>query len=343
MKRRLSTLTGLLLVLMLLASGEVSTALERRTSDRSGIAPLGSAIVSLPDVPATPGGQVIVPLNLDISGESLYAADFTIGYDSAVLTATGVTAGALAGNFMVASNLDIPGQVRVSMAGAQPITSSGELLRVAFDVVASYPGPSSDLIFTRAELNEGAIPTSTEDGRITVAIPLHLGWNLVSLPWHPDDTSAAAVLASIAGQYDIVYAYDAFDDTDPWKSYDPQGDPLQNDLTVIDETMGLWIRATEEALLSVPGSAPSSVGIPLKAGWNLIGYPSTQLKPIADALTSIEGKYTFVYAYDASDMTNRWKKYDPSAPPFVNDLTEMEPGRGYWIHVTLDATLTVTP
>lgn len=340
MRHRSSTWIALLLALVLLAPWRAASVASK-ASEWPDTAPLGAATVSLPDVPAAPGGEITVSLDLTISGESLYAADLTITYDSAALTATGVTAGALAGNFLIASNLDTPGQVRVSMAGAQPITSSGELLRITFAVAASHPGPASDLAFSRAELNEGAIPTTAENGRITVAVPLQTGWNLVSLPWHPDDTSATAVLANIADQYDVVYGYDAFDDGDPWKRYDPQADPSQNDLTAIDETMGLWILATEETLLSVSGSVPISVDIPLKTGWNLVGYPSLTTRSITEALSSIEGQYTLVYTYDPEDGSDPWKTYEAGAPSWVNDLTEMEPGRAYWLQVTEDCVWTV--
>ncbi|MCG2769513.1 MAG: right-handed parallel beta-helix repeat-containing protein, partial [Anaerolineae bacterium] len=54
-----------------------------------------------------------------------------------------------------------------------------------------------------------------------ISIPLHSGWNLVSVPVRPNDTSAETVLSTIAGNYDLVYAYDASDESAPWKSLDP--------------------------------------------------------------------------------------------------------------------------
>jgi hypothetical protein len=63
--------------------------------------------------------------------------------------------------------------------------------------------------------------------------------------------------------------------------------------------------------------------------------------PLPDALASIAGKYSQVSAYDASDTSDPWKRFDPSIPPFANDLLEMGPGRGYWLNVTESITLVV--
>ena len=167
------------------------------------------------------------------------------------------------------------------------------------------------------------------------------GWNLISIPISPASTIITDVLSSINGQYDLVYAYDASDAADPWKKYNTAAPSFLNDLTDIDETMGLWIRATEPVTLTVSGSVPSSTEISLYTGWNLVGYPSQTTRPITEALAGIEGKHDLVYAYDAWDAEDPWKKYNTAAPPFLNDLTEMGPGWGYWIRVSEDCVWSV--
>ena len=42
--------------------------------------------------------------------------------------------------------------------------------------------------------------------------------------------------------------------------------------------------------------------------------------------------FTLVYAYHANDA-DVWKKFDPLAPAYNNDLTQMTPDWGYWIKV----------
>ena len=174
----------------------------------------------------------------------------------------------------------------------------------------------------------------------TATVPLSPGWNLISLPLEPDNPVPDTVLASIAGQYDRVHAYDGCDPADPWKQYVPGGG--DNDLTAMDVRYGYWVHATSSVTLTITGTRPTTTNIPLCPGLNLIGWPSRQVVALPDALSSIADDYDLVYGYDPSDATDPWKQFDPGAPPFVNTLTQMEPGKGYWIRVTEDCTLTIS-
>ncbi len=63
---------------------------------------------------------------------------------------------------------------------------------------------------------------------------------------------------------------------------------------------------------------------------------------ISTILSSISGKYDIVWAYNASDIKDPWKKYIPGAPDTVNDLKTMLPGAGYWISInSQSAVLTI--
>ncbi|MBC7262866.1 MAG: hypothetical protein H5T64_00735 [Chloroflexi bacterium] len=194
-----------------------------------------------------------------------------------------------------------------------------------------------------------ASPTSTPTqtrtpGPVATAyLPIVMGWNLLSLPIEPDSPAVEELLAPIAGAYDLVYAYEGCDQADPWKKYDTNVPPFLNDLQNIHETEGFWLHGMSAATLSISGHRVTEVTIPLCAGWNLVGYPLNTSQPVAYALRTIDGLYDLVYAYDASDTTDPWKKYDVNVPPFLNDLTEMRPGWGYWIHVTADCELSIAP
>jgi hypothetical protein len=173
-------------------------------------------------------------------------------------------------------------------------------------------------------------------------IPLRTGWNFISIPLNLSSTDTQTVLSPISGKYTKVYAYDSSDTSDPWKIYDTSLPPFLNDLTTITNVKGLWLWATQDTTFTVNGTWPaSSTNITLKTGWNLIGYPSQTTRAVADALNSIAGKWTKVYTYNAFDDSDPWKINDTSLPPFLNDLTQMEPGRAYWLYVTQDCTLSV--
>jgi len=168
---------------------------------------------------------------------------------------------------------------------------------------------------------------------------LYTGWNLISLPLMPEDTSIASLLSSINGNYSIIWEYIASDTSDHWKKYDPSA-PFGNDLTNMEAGKGYWIMMISDDTLFISGTVPESTDINLKIGWNLIGYNSLDNQPIAEALSSISGNYTIGWAYDASDTADHWKKYDFGAP-FGNDLANMEAGKGYWIMMTTDDILEI--
>lgn len=62
---------------------------------------------------------------------------------------------------------------------------------------------------------------------------------------------------------------------------------------------------------------------------------------VTTALASIAGEYSIVWGYNASDISDPWKKHVPGAA-IGNDLASFTPGFGYWVRVNAtSATLTV--
>jgi len=99
-----------------------------------------------------------------------------------------------------------------------------------------------------------------------------------------------------------------------------------------------WVNATA----TTTGSEANTYDISLSEDWNLISLPLTPADTsIVSVLSPIDGNCSIVWAYDASDVADPWKKYDPGVP-FGNDLTTMEPGKGYWIMMTADDVLSIS-
>ena len=86
-----------------------------------------------------------------------------------------------------------------------------------------------------------------------LSIALLSGWNLVSLPAQPANTTIATVLSGITGAYEVVWGYPG----QSWKVYDPN-DPDGSTLTTMEAGKGYWIKMTSAETLSVSGAAPSS-------------------------------------------------------------------------------------
>lgn len=82
-------------------------------------------------------------------------------------------------------------------------------------------------------------------------MPLNIGWNLIG---HAGRTAPIEIaLSSIAGRYDMVYGYDAWDEDNPWRIW--QADPAFadfNTLFVLERGRGYWVHMTELGALELP-------------------------------------------------------------------------------------------
>jgi len=171
----------------------------------------------------------------------------------------------------------------------------------------------------------------------TVTLDWVSGWNLVSLPVILSDSSLPTAFDSIAGSYSDVYAYETCGGGG-WKLFNPGMPPPANTLTAVGVEPGYWVNMSSPGTLVLNGVHPLTTTINLCPGWNLIGYPSLAVRPVADVLASISGSYNLVRQFRASDSTP-WKSYNPYVPPSLNTLVNMEPGYGYWIYMTTASTL----
>ena len=163
---------------------------------------------------------------------------------------------------------------------------------------------------------------------LNFTISLSSGWNLISIPLEQEDTTLITVLSSIAGQYDIVKYYDTTDLNDPWKTY--RVGASTNDLIGIDHKMGFWVHMLNPANITVVGDEPVSTDITLYAGWNLVGYPSSFPENVANALWGT-----------GADQVEVCDLAEPGLIKEVEPTYIMQPGEGYWIHVSVDSVWTV--
>jgi hypothetical protein len=177
--------------------------------------------------------------------------------------------------------------------------------------------------------NKGSFPPYTF--KTEIRIQLYKGWNMISiLP--TTDNDLETMLSPIAGEYDAVQAYNVNDTNDHWKHF-KVGKPNGNDLNHNYGGRGLWIHMKNDAVL-IPDHQdpttnpmfPGAIPIQLEPGWNFVGYPSIITRLIDNALGGVP--YDMVQTYDA--QTGQWLSYDGSS----GSLTQMEMGRGYWIHCT---------
>lgn len=155
------------------------------------------------------------------------------------------------------------------------------------------------------------------------------GWNLISLPVTPSNITLLSVLSSISGDYNSVFVYNA--STKLWFLYDPEIPPWIDTLTQLTEKQGIWIYMKSNETLKVTGAFPSSTSFIMADDWNLISYPYNADKVVNDTFKNIISNFVSVFSYNA--YTKAWQSYSPTSPAYLNTLSTMKPGLGYWVRL----------
>ncbi|MCK5547463.1 MAG: hypothetical protein KAI64_00505, partial [Thermoplasmata archaeon] len=139
-------------------------------------------------------------------------------------------------------------------------------------------------IFYKISAEDRWTKTLSSEVAVKFYKPYVAGPNLASIPMPPADTSVASVLQQLS--FDKVWAFNASDVIDPWKSY-IDAKPAKGDLTDIDSTMGFWVNSLSAVSYFMVDLVPSCTNVNLVTGWNLVSYPAFTERTVANALTAI--------------------------------------------------------
>lgn len=169
----------------------------------------------------------------------------------------------------------------------------------------------------------------------TIDIQLEEGLNLISLPYlrvigdledNPIYNDSIKVQTKlIEDKLTSVFYYDQGE----WNSYNPDKPDFLNSLHNLDESMGVWLNMQEATTMTLNGLPEYPVEINLHPGLNMIAYPSISSTTPSDALENVYGTYNNIVTYDA--QSGEWLSYNPDKPDFLNSLSTMEPGQGFWV------------
>ena len=277
-------------------------------------------------------GSVIIAISgaEDIAGNEITATDFTFYIDSVNPTAPGELAETALVNSII---LDWEASEDLGSGVASYNIYKDDALIGSVDhptttytdtglmASATFNYEVGAVDFAGNELKCTALEVDFVLGDVTEwEISLEEGWNLVSLPLIPDDSSIEVVLADILVNVTSVWSYD--EATEGWSSYAP-GSP--SDLSDMVDGDGYWVMMSSAATLTVYGDEmPEPPAMPptydLFAGWNLIGYKG------------LEAMNASVYLGDAvADDCIRIYGFDDGSYFGVSMDEPLEPGLGYWI------------
>ena len=161
----------------------------------------------------------------------------------------------------------------------------------------------------------------------SIDLPLLQGWNLITVPFEYE-MMASDLAENITGcisvnKWDPVYHL-----------YLPYivGGPPGFDFT-ITQGIGLFVDVSENSTLNLSGRRIDSVNVPLKIGWNLIGWYHTYNTTASSLAENITGCVS-INRWDAVEKT--YKPYIVGGPPGL-DFTITQ-GMGLFVDVSAEIT-----
>ena len=171
---------------------------------------------------------------------------------------------------------------------------------------------------------DGPPPGDTDD------IALMNNWNLMSFDVDIEENAPADVFGSLISDGNLIYVTGFGDNGSVF--FDPNGPGFLNTLTSIDAGSGYWVKVFNGTSLSASGMGiPQNYAIDLQGGWNLAGFWLDPNMAPEDAFASLINNGNLVYATGFGE--NGATFFDPNGPGFLNTLTALENGYGYWVKV----------
>ncbi len=155
------------------------------------------------------------------------------------------------------------------------------------------------------------------------------GLNLVSFFCIPNAIPVSQVVGRLSN-LEAVFEYEE-GSTDPWKIYNPHLPSfVVQDLQSMSRTKGYWVIMSSDENFSLEGLLRVPNYINLLPGWNLVGYPTNEIRPANESFATIDGNFTEVRTYLPS--TGGFISYISGIGGVLN---QTEPYFGYWINATV--------
>lgn len=177
----------------------------------------------------------------------------------------------------------------------------------------------------------GIINNSIEIAKLQYIV-LQAGWNMMSLYVTPYNINMKNIVQPLIDSSSLI------------KVIDETGSIIQeipglgwlNTIGDMYNTEGYYIKVANNDTLSIEGSqVETPTSIPLFSGWNMIGYP---LQVGQDAMAAIQPLITNSSFIKIINEAGGFIQYIPGLG-WLNTIGNFEPGEGYYIKVSANATL----
>lgn len=272
-------------------------------------------------------GGAVVPFSNDLTIEECYLNDGVTPAEGTILVAA-VEGGDYPVTAFVGDGIDPPyALIDLNNIFSRNNNESLDVTEGKNLTLVNFKGVLGNSIITHR------VPADLGLSEIKLPDPALLpGWNMVSFQLEPNMTSTSTVLAPIWDKFSSIWAYDT--QLDKWFRYDRFGPPFLNNLLNLHSGKGYWLVMGDTASLKINGQF-SYGAVPIYTGWNLAGYRSVESWGIPEVMSSIAAVLECIWTYETD--TDKWHRYCPSGPPFLNDLKWVDPGKAYWINATGDS------
>lgn len=188
-------------------------------------------------------------------------------------------------------------------------------------------------------------PTTTQ------TITLNSGWNLISIQVGNAPLPVASFQSSLSTPAHLIEIWGYTPTGNPsvpgaWQSYQPLVPSFPSDLASLTQGKGYWVNVSQTTTLQLQNTIPWNGSISLLKGWNLVGFPgvsfdANEVQDLSAVFGSSFDRIQQVWTHDTT--TGLFKGYDLTAIPLLKDLTNISPGRGYWVYSISDTTISLTP
>jgi len=210
-------------------------------------------------------------------------------------------------------------------SGSRPVGDSvdndgGVLATITFQAIAAGTSPVNLIDVLMYYVNGGIISISVANGNVkvestgTFVFDLFRGWNMLSCPGDPAITD----IPTLVGDTPLVpYAYKWNPDTLAYELVD-----------TFEFATCYWFGSTQDIQFPIDYQPRDILTCQVKGGWNMVGGVSGSV-PVSNITSDPPGVVLpYVYCWNTNTLV-----YD-----LVNNI---EPGHGYWVGSTADATLTI--
>lgn len=227
----------------------------------------------------------------------------------------------------------------------------------------TYSWSSNPAGFSSQEANPVAYPTETtiyqveiNDGNtsvtnqatvevitsITQSVTLVEGWNMMSFRVIPENTNMLNVVNPLITQEVLYKVTNETGGSIFHLPFPPPNGQWSNTIGDLQTTEGYYIKTLADASLPLTGTrVPLPLNISLFEGWNMISYPCEIPQNALTAMQPLIDEGALVKVINESGGVIFHLPFPPPNGQWTNSIGDFESGKGYYVKVSEDCTLTL--